>query len=81
MNNESYLIYDLCMFVLNNSLEVKKSLLKQSLRLFAATVKYFPLDKVFDEQLLTRFLEDMNKISSIRIDLMKCFGEICKCNI
>lgn len=76
MSKESYLVYDLFMFILDNSLNVKKSLLKQALRLFSATVKYFPLEKVFDDNLLSRFLDDLNKISASRIDLMKCFGEI-----
>lgn len=76
MNKESYLIYDLFMFVLNNSLSVKKSLIKQAFKLFAATVKYYPLDKVFEQNLLSRFLDDLSKIPASRIDLMKCFGEI-----
>lgn len=76
MNQENHLLYDLCMFILNNSNDVKKSLLKYALRLFAESVKYFPLDKVFDDNLLSKFLNDMTKISAVRVDIMKCFNEI-----
>lgn len=72
------LIYDLIMFILDNSQNVKKSLLKNALKLFAVTVKYFPLENVLDQRLMARFLEDLGKIPSSRLDIMKCFGEICK---
>lgn len=78
MLKESHQVYDLCMFIFDNSLKVKKSLIKLAFRLYAASVKYFNLDKVFDENLIKRFFEDLNKISSSRLDIMKCLSEICK---
>lgn len=78
MLQESDKIYDLCMFIFDNSHNVKKSLLKQAFKLFSASVKYFNLDYVFNEKIITKFLEDLTKISASRLDIMKCFGEICK---
>jgi len=80
MKKESYMIYDLCLFIFDNSHNVKKSLLKLAFRLFACSVQYFPLESVFDSNLMLKFLEDLNKISASRLDIMKCFGEICKIN-
>lgn len=75
---ESHHVYDLCLFIFNNSLHVKKSLLKYAFKLFAASVKYYNLENVFNPDLITKFLEDLTKIPASRLDIMKCFGEICK---
>lgn len=76
MRYEAQYIYDVCIFVFENSLNVNKNLLKLAFRVFAASVKYFSLDQVFNEALIRKFLEDLNKIVASRIDVMKCFGEI-----
>ncbi len=75
---ESHYVYDLCMFIFNNSSQVKKSLLKNTFKLFATSVKYYNLENVFNQDLISKFLEDLSKIPASRLDIMKCFGEICK---
>jgi len=78
MLKESNQIYDLCMVIFENSLNVKKEILKLTFRLYAASCKYFSLDSVFNQNLILKFLDDLSKIPQSRLDVMKCLGEICK---
>lgn len=78
MFQEANQIYDLCVIIFENSHSVKKEILKLCFRLYSASCKYFSLDCVFNQNLIVKFLDDLAKISSSRLDVMKCLGEICK---
>ena len=76
MQKDAHLIYEFCCFIFDNSLNVSKNLLKLAFRLYAYSVKYFPLDSIFNQNLLLKFLQDLSKVPAGRIDIMKCLGEI-----
>jgi exportin-1 len=77
MSKEFSAVFDLCLFIFENSQNVKQSLLIEAVKLFAENVKWFPLEYVFRDDILTRFLNDIKNIPIIRVQVMKCLGEIC----
>ncbi len=77
MSKEFQAVFDLCVFVFCKSSNVKQSLLKEAVNFFAESVKWFPLEYVFREDVLAWFLNDMENIPYIRVQVMKCLGEIC----
>jgi hypothetical protein len=78
MAKEFHAVFDLCLFIFGNSSNVKQTLLLEAVKLFADNVKWFPIEYVFREDILNRFLSDMKSMSFLRVQVMKCFGEICK---
>ena len=77
MVKEFHAVFDLCFFIFQNSSNVKQSLLLEAVKLFADNVKWFPMEYVFREDILNRFLNDMKTMSFLRVQVMKLFGEIC----
>jgi hypothetical protein len=71
-------VFELCLFIFENSSNVKQNLLIEAVKLFGENVKWFPLEYVFRDDILSRFLNDMKTMPFIRIPVMKCLGEICK---
>ncbi len=78
MSKEFSAVFDLCLFIFENSQNCKTSLLQEAVKLFAENVKWFPLEYVFRDDVLTRFLNDIKNIPQIRLLVIKCLGEICK---
>jgi hypothetical protein len=78
MAKEFGAVFDLCLFIFENSNNVKQSLLVEAVKLFAENVKWFPLEFVFRNDILSRFLNDIKNMPFIRVQVMKCLGEICK---
>jgi hypothetical protein len=78
MSKEFNAVFELCCFIFENSNNVKNTLLTEAVKLFADNVKWFPVDYIFREELLTKFLEDMKNHSYLRVQIIKLFGEICK---
>jgi exportin-1 len=76
MSKEFGAVFDLCLFIFENSANVKQSLLIEAVKLFADNVKWFPLEYVFREDILSRFLNDIKNMPFIRVQVMKCLGEI-----
>lgn len=70
-------VFDLCLFIFENSTSVKSSLLIEAIKLFSGYVKWFPLEYVFRQDILTKFLNDLKNIPTIRLEVIKCLGEIC----
>lgn len=80
MSKEFGAVFDLCCFIFENSQNVKQSLLTEAVKLFAENVRWFPLEYVFRDDILSKFLNDIKSMSFIRVQVMKCLGEICKLN-
>jgi exportin-1 len=80
MSMEFGAIFELCNFIFSNSGNVKQSLLLEAVKLFAENVKWFPLEYVFRDDILSRFLNDIKNMPFIRVQVMKCLGEICNKN-
>ena len=78
MAKEFGAVFELCLFIFENSSNVKQSLLIEAVKLFAENVKWFPLEYVFRQDILSRFLNDIKNMPFIRVQVMKCLGEICK---
>jgi hypothetical protein len=77
MSKEFSSVFDLCCFIFENSSNVKNSLLTEAVKLYSSYVKWFPIEYVFREDILTKLLNDMVKMPFLRLEIMKCFGEIC----
>jgi hypothetical protein len=78
MAKEFSSVFELCCFIFENSQNVKSSLLVEAVKLFGESVKWFPLEYVFKEDIIQRFLNDIKNMPGIRVQVMKCLGEICK---
>jgi hypothetical protein len=78
MSKEFGAVFELCCFIFENSQNVKQSLLIEAVKLYADYVKWFPLEFVFREDLLMKFLNDFKQMTFLRVEIMKCLGEICK---
>jgi hypothetical protein len=77
MSKEFGAVFELCCFIFENSANVKQSLLLEAVKLFAENVKWFPLEYVFRDDILSRFLNDIKNMTFIRVQVIKCLGEIC----
>jgi hypothetical protein len=53
-------------------------LLIEAIKLYTSYVKWFPLEFVFREDILSKFLNDFKQMTFLRVEVMKCLGEICK---
>jgi exportin-1 len=71
-------VFELCCFIFENSQNVKQSLLIEAIKLYSSYVKWFPLEFVFREDILSKFLNDFKQMTFLRVEVMKCLGEICK---
>jgi len=78
MAKEFGAVFELCCFIFENSQNVKQSLLIEAIRLYSSYVKWFPLEYVFREDILAKFLNDFKQMTFLRVEVMKCLGEICK---
>jgi hypothetical protein len=81
MSKEFGAVFELCCFIFENSANVKQSLLLEAVKLFAENVKWFPLEYVFRDDILSRFLSDIKNMTFIRVQVIKCLGEICKIHL
>jgi hypothetical protein len=77
MAKEFGAVFELCCFIFENSQNVKQSLLIEAIRLYSSYVKWFPLEYVFREDILAKFLNDFKQMTFLRVEVMKCLGEIC----
>ena len=77
MQKESQSIFELCLYIFENSQSVKHSLLAEAVKLYANNIKYFPYEYVFRNDIVTRFLNDIKNMPQIRVEVLKCFNEIC----
>jgi hypothetical protein len=77
MSKEFGSVFELCLFIFENSQNVKNTLLLEAVKLFSGYIKWFPLEYVFREDIITKFLGDLKTIPSIRLEVIKCLGEIC----
>lgn len=77
MSKEFQSVFDLCIFIFGNSANISKSLLKGGIKLYASYIKWYPLEYVFKEDVLYKFIDDMIQSPSLRLDIMKYFGEVC----
>lgn len=78
LTSQSKEIFELCYFIFENSQNVKSSLLNEAVKLYALNVQYFPKEYVFRDDIILRFLNDIKNVPQIRVDVLKCFNEICK---
>jgi exportin-1 len=78
MSKEFSAVFDLCLFIFENSQNVKASLITEAVKLYTSYVKWFPLEFVFREDILSKFLADFKTMTFLRVEIMKCLGEICK---
>jgi len=78
MAKEFGAVFELCCFIFENSQNVKQSLLIEAIKLYTSYVKWFPLEFVFREDILSKFLNDFKQMTFLRVEVMKCLGEICK---
>lgn len=78
LTKESQSIFDLCLYIFENSNNVKISLLTEAVKLYASNIKWFPYEYVFRNDIVTRFLNDIKNMPQIRVEVLKCFNEICK---
>ena len=78
MSKEFSSVFELCIFIFENSGSVKHTLLLEAMKLYSGFIKWFPLEFVFREDLLSKFLSDMKTMNFLRLNTMKCFAEICK---
>lgn len=78
LTKESQAIFELCLYIFENSQSVKGSLLIEAVKLYALNIRYFPYEYVFRNDIVTRFLNDIKNLPQIRVEVLKCFNEICK---
>lgn len=78
LQKESQAVFELCLYIFENSQSVKPSLLSEAVKLYASNIKYFPFDYVFRNDIVTRFLNDIKNMPQIRVEVLKFFNEICK---
>ena len=78
LTSQSKEIFDLCYFIFENSQNVKGSLLTEAIKLYGLNIQYFPKEYVFRDDIIIRFLNDIKNVPQIRVDVLKCFNEICK---
>jgi exportin-1 len=76
MSKEFSSVFELCIFIFENSANVKQTLLLEAMKLYSGFIKWFPLEYVFREDLLSKFLADMKTLNFLRLTTMKCFSEI-----
>lgn len=69
-------VYQLCVFIFENSANVSKKLLALSINVYSGFLKWFPFEIVFSQNIFNKFLNDMENYTAIRIDVMKFFIEI-----
>lgn len=77
MSKEFRSVFDLCCFIFANTNNVRKSLSKAAIKVYADYIKWFPLEFVFEMNIINSLLSDLGSKSNLRLDIMKCFGEIC----
>ena len=77
MKNEFSSVFDICCFIFQNSENVKNTLMVEAVKLYASYVKWFPIEYVFRDDILNKLLNDMIKMPYLRLEIIKCFGEIC----
>jgi len=80
MEKEFSSVYELCLFIFGifeTQKDVKKSLLKAAIRVYDDYIKWFPVEFTFREDILLKFINFSKEFPAARLEVMKCFGEIC----
>ena len=76
MQTEFEHVYSLCQFIFNNSQSVKQSLLVEAVQLYAEYTTWFPVNYVFNQTIISTFLENIRKMPFIRNETIKCIGQL-----
>ena len=80
MSTEFSQVFLLCKFIFDNAQNVKQSLLIQAVELFAEYTTWFPINYVFDSKIIGTFLENLKTMPFIRVEVIKCIGQIFSIN-
>ena len=73
-------VFLLCQFIFDNSANVKQSLLIEAVKLFAEYTTWFPIEYVFNDKIITQFLSNIKTMPFIRVEVIKCIGQIFAIN-
>lgn len=80
MAKEFSQVFYLCQFIFDNASNVKQTLLVEAVKLFAEYTTWFPLEFVFNEKIITQFLQYLKSMNFIRVEVIKCIGQIFAIN-
>ena len=76
MSKEFIEVFQLCQFIINNSNQVKQSLLIQSIKLFAEYMNWFPINLTLNQDIMRKTLTNFKELSFCRTETMMCLGNL-----
>ena len=76
MKKEFVEVFELCQLIINNSNQVKQSLLIQSIKLFAEYMNWFPINLTLNQDIMRKTLTNFKELSFCRTETMKCLGNL-----
>ena len=76
MSKEFIEVFNLCQLIINNSNQVKQSLLIQSIKLFAEYMNWFPINLTLNQDIMRKTLTNFKELSFCRTETMKCLGSL-----
>ena len=76
MSNEFIEVFNLCQLIINNSNQVKQSLLIQSIKLFAEYMNWFPINLTLNQDIMMKTLINFKELSFCRTETMRCLGNL-----
>ena len=76
MSKEFIEVFQLCQLIINNSNQVKQSLLIQSIKLFAEYMNWFPINLTLNQDIMRKTLTNFKELSFCRTETMMCLGNL-----
>lgn len=76
MSKEFSEVFNLCQLIINNSNQVKQSLLIQSIKLFAEYMNWFPINLTLNQEIMMKTLVNFKELSFCRTETMRCLGNL-----
>ena len=76
MSKEFIEVFNLCQLIMNNSNQVKQSLLIQSIKLFAEYLNWFPINLTLNQDIMKKTLTNFKELSFCRTETMRCLENI-----
>ena len=76
MSKEFIEVFNLCQLIMNNSNQVKQSVLIQSIKLFAEYMNWFPINLILNQDIMRKSLTNFKELSFCRTETMRCLGNL-----
>ena len=76
MSKEFIEVFSLCQLIINNSNNVNKNLLIQSIKLFGEYMNWFPINLTLNPDIMRQTLLNFKNLSSCRTETMRCLGNL-----